>query len=509
MLNRFKPSATQLRVLFCLLFLGVLITINVLFSSHIYRFDLTSDKLYSLSPSSKEILNNLDDFVTIRVYFSSNLPPHIAPIRQQVVDLLSEYDIYGKGSVQIEFHDPLKNQLSIERMRELGVLPLQLSVIEKDKRSVIDAFLGMSIHYEDRHEVIPIVRSSVSLEYTLTTLIEKLVNTHKKKVGFLFRPGRSFSMGLKTIYGQLSPHYELVTLYPGNSIPNELDTLVVISPKEVPEFSVVQVERYILQGGNILFLMDTMAITANMKIEEVTTGFEALFHHYGVEVSRNMVVDAQHATAPFSSGYMTYSLPYPLWPKLTRKQFKQNHPALGRLHSLVLPWSSSLHFRDAHSSGLTKENLVFTSDKNGSLTGNINLSPRRRFPMRDQDPQLMVGLLKGVVSSFYDHADITSQAESKIVIVGDSDFVLDGLVRKYPDNTRFLTHMVDWLSLNDALIDIRVRVRGEYPLVSLGSSRLFLLRLGGIFGVSLCLLVILWVRYIRRQKQRKNWKGSK
>ena len=69
--------------------LAILAVVNFLSYQLFVRFDLTQNKVYSISQSSKEVVKNLDDVVNVSVYFSQNLPPPYASVIQEVRDIFS------------------------------------------------------------------------------------------------------------------------------------------------------------------------------------------------------------------------------------------------------------------------------------------------------------------------------------------------------------------------------------------------------------------------------------
>ena len=89
---------------FILVVLGIVALINFLSSRRFIRADLTADKRYTISQSTKKVLNRLDDIVTIDAYFSRQ-PARVAQIRQAVRDMLEEYRAFSKN-LQINFIDP-------------------------------------------------------------------------------------------------------------------------------------------------------------------------------------------------------------------------------------------------------------------------------------------------------------------------------------------------------------------------------------------------------------------
>ena len=61
-----------------LLIVGILIIFNLFSVQYYFRIDLTEDKQYTLSEATKNIMESLDEPITVKAYFSENLPPNIA-----------------------------------------------------------------------------------------------------------------------------------------------------------------------------------------------------------------------------------------------------------------------------------------------------------------------------------------------------------------------------------------------------------------------------------------------
>jgi len=101
MSNRRTARGTN-SILLVAIGLGVLVVINLLAQRHFTRIDLTADKQYTLTESTKRILNGLDDVVNVKVYFSRDLPTYLVTLEQQVGDMLDEYQAYGKENLLVD-----------------------------------------------------------------------------------------------------------------------------------------------------------------------------------------------------------------------------------------------------------------------------------------------------------------------------------------------------------------------------------------------------------------------
>ena len=136
---------------------AILGVINLLSYRHFLRADLTENKQYTISASTKKVLAGLDDIVNIKVYFSKKLPPYLTTLTDQVTDLLDEYRTYAKGNLNIEFIDPAEDPTMEQKLRFMGIPQVRLNVIERDQAQFTNVYLGMAILYGDNKEVIPAV----------------------------------------------------------------------------------------------------------------------------------------------------------------------------------------------------------------------------------------------------------------------------------------------------------------------------------------------------------------
>jgi ABC-2 type transport system permease protein len=121
--------------------LGVLIIIllNIVGSFIFHRFDLTSEKRYSLSPATKEMLKEIDDIVFFKIYLEGEFPAGFKRLRNATKEMLDEFRAYNKN-IQYEFVNPSESDNEQERndtyqlLMEKGLQPTDLQVNTKEGR---------------------------------------------------------------------------------------------------------------------------------------------------------------------------------------------------------------------------------------------------------------------------------------------------------------------------------------------------------------------------------------
>src|SRR5688572_25961280 len=112
--------------------LALLVSVNVISnaSKRSARFDLTEDKLFTLSQGAKNILGNLQEDVTLRLYYSHELGSGIAPIAkyaQRVEELLREMESHAKGKLSLEVIDPEPFSDTEDRAVQFGIKGVPLA----------------------------------------------------------------------------------------------------------------------------------------------------------------------------------------------------------------------------------------------------------------------------------------------------------------------------------------------------------------------------------------------
>ncbi|MDZ4216941.1 MAG: GldG family protein, partial [Candidatus Gracilibacteria bacterium] len=255
-----------------LIVLGILVLLNILSLRYFFRFDWTQNKQYSISDSTVSILHDLDDLVTVKAYFSDDLPPQALPIRQYVQDLLSEYKAYGSGHFDYEFVDPSTNSDVAQEASGLGVQEIRMQVVENDSLQVKNGYMGIGLFFGGNTEGIPVLQAEElgNLEYDLTSRILKMSQPREMVVAFLSGHGEHeigtgvpfVDQGKDVDYAiagqQMRANYAVRTLdFSAGDTLEGVDVLVVAGPKrDLSDRDIFEIDQYLLQGGKAVFLID-------------------------------------------------------------------------------------------------------------------------------------------------------------------------------------------------------------------------------------------------------------
>lgn len=167
----------------------VIVLVNMAGTTLFFRTDLTRNGIYSLSPESKNVVSTLTEPLTIKAFFTKNLPSPYNSTEQYLRDLLEEYAIQGNKNFNYAIYEvsPQDTAGKDSKERELaesyGIMPIQIQDIEKDEVKFKQAYMGLVILHGDMVEKIPTLSSTDQLEYDLTTAILKLNNKISALIG--------------------------------------------------------------------------------------------------------------------------------------------------------------------------------------------------------------------------------------------------------------------------------------------------------------------------------------
>jgi ABC-type uncharacterized transport system involved in gliding motility auxiliary subunit len=485
------------------LLLLALVLLNLLFSRVNLRWDLTQDRVYSLSAGTKKILSNLKHDVTIRVFYtrgSANLPVTIKNYAGRLIDFLDEYEKDSNGKVKVEVIDPKPDSEEEEWAQKYGIEGIDLPTGEK-------IYLGLVATAADQEETIKMLDPSGEkrLEYDITRIISRLQSPKKTKLAIISTlpvfgsppsqmnprsmPSWLFITELKKTYDveELNPYADI------SRIPPDTDLLVVIHPRDLQETLLYAIDQYVVSGGNAIVLVDPNALMDMNPGMMKASSMERLFTTWGVKMDKNMaLVDFSYATRLRTEDNRIEN--NPLWISLPEAAFNKENPVTAKLESMLLPVTGV--FEKLPGSKFDYEPLL-TSSENSALTEAFKArfgvdALRRDFSPTPERYDLAVRLRGTFETAFKEGRPKSGGAAkdagkqlpahlaagvkpSTLILAADTDFLYDGyyvnrqkflgfeISNIFNDNLNFFLNSVEMLSGADALIDIRSRGTHERP----------------------------------------------
>ena len=506
------------------LLLLILAVVNLISDRVFTRLDLTENKEFTISQSTKDLLRGLDDVVNVKVYFSKDLPSYMASLPKSVRDLLDEFSAFGRGKLRVQWEDPAASPEQENKLRTLGIPQVQLDVIQRDKREVANVYLGMAVLYEDRHEVLPVVQGPWGLEYELVAAILKVTRKESPKLGILTRYTQQDLDGrYSEMMRALRKQYEVQTvdLDGGKkAIADDISTLILLGPKDMKDPEKYRIDQFIMRGGNVLAMLDVLELQGGvLQGERISSGLEDMMARYGVRCNNDMVVDRVSAVASFASGYFRFMSNYLLWPKVVKQGFSTENPIVSKLETISLPWTRSFEAVSNPPDSVEVTLLASSSPNSWTTTDFANLNPQQQWNPKPEDlrPRGLVYALNGVFPSFFAGKPIPAVADSgaapidsagrrdlseptQMIALGSTYFCID---QQVGGNMTFLLNAVDWMSLGDELIGIRSREASDRPLKDISEGTKRLIRILGIALVPLIVVIVGLARWLAGSRMKR------
>jgi gliding-associated putative ABC transporter substrate-binding component GldG len=476
--KNFDFSANIMFALVCV------VLINIISYFGFFRFDLTKNRIYSLSSVSKKIISKFDDYILIRAVFSKTLPEQFRFIRLYVEDLLKEYKIYSKGKIKFEFIDPQQpnSKISEDEVYSMGIVPVEFSVLEKDKFEVKKGYMGLAMLYKGNREVIPVVNNIENLEYDITSTLKKLTLKEKKAIGIVETAGCD-TLENNEVYDrlkqQLQKFYELRNIKISSETLKDIAGLLVISPKEnFKDEELFYLDQFILSGKPVVFLANRYDINLQTFFaRKIASNIFDLISHYGAEIEDGLVVDyqCQKISLTMQQGFiiMQNIVDYPFIPAITK--IDKNHPLVKDLNQVSLAFVSPIKIKQ-NLQNISYTVLFETSKRSFVKKDVYSVNPLRTdfsFPKDAHKGPFIAGVeLKGKFKSYFDenkfkdlklsttfyYKETEPQAkESRIIVIPT------GEISTGRENV-LLANIIDYLAQDYELLTIRSKKIALSPI---------------------------------------------
>ena len=461
----------------------VIVTINIIASFVYTRFDLTSEKRYTLSDTSKEILKNLDDYVYFRVYLEGDFPAGFKKLRKETKEMLDEFRAYSKF-VDYEFINPSESNDAAERnetyklLYQSGLNPTEIAMQTKAGAQQLIIWPCALVSYQEKEKPLDLLdthigensnqvlnNSAQNLEYKLISSIKELSQEKQPSIAFIEGHGELNENEVYDITRTLQKKYkverislnEQVTALNSRTathdstivISSNYDAIVIAKPtKPFSEKDKFIIDQYVMHGGKILWLVDPVFATMDsLQMSESTIGntlninLDDMFFKYGLRLNSNLLLDLNCAKIALRTGQMGGQaqiefFPWYYFPLLNAGSdnsiVKNINPIKADFISSIDPVMSD--------SDVQKIPLLKTSNYTNisSTPAYITLGMLRQKPdqrMFAKKSQNVAYLLKGEFESLYANRMTTSIMESKeigfktsseptsMIVVADGDII--------------------------------------------------------------------------------------
>lgn len=452
-----------------LIALAIFILLNVLGSFLYTTFDLTEDKRFSITEPTKQLLNELDEDVLIKIYLAGELPAGVKRLQKSTVELL---DGFRNHSSRIEYviENPLGGSVEEDNaakkfLEEQFIYPNQLIVKGAEENRELLFYTYANLSYKGRSIPVNLVakeggnltdydiNNSINLlEYKFADAINKLSTGIKPSIAFSRGHGELNDLQIGSFRNAMSSRYRVgyYNLDSTTHISNDLDMLIIAKPTQAfPIKHKFQIDQYIMNGGKVMWLIDKMAINLDSMSRpsvyipnDYPLDIDDLLFSYGARIQPNLIMDLQctQIELAIDANGTKDKFDWYFHPVVTPQT---DHPIVKSLDGINLYFPSTMD--TIRTKSYVKKTPLLMSTESTRLKRSpidMNFSQiLRQVPPKSQwnkGKQILGLLLEGTFDSEYD-GRVTSEmqnvlksinqpykaksSENKMLIVSDGDII--------------------------------------------------------------------------------------
>lgn len=488
------------------------------------RLDLTEDRLFTLSNGTADLLQGLEEPVSLRFFFSKRAAapfPSILQYGNRVGDMLTEFETLAGGAIDLQIMDP-------EPFSEDEDAAVAAGIQGVPTASGDTLYLGLvASDSTDKRSVIPFFAKEreAFLEYDLAKIVHSLSILEKPRIALLttlpmeYGPGgvMAFVQGQGrpfVIYQQLQQFFEIEMLGPDfEAIPEDISVLLIVHPPDLADRQLYLIDQHVLAGGHTVVFLDTFAeAAAASRAAGPNTGappvaeasnLGPLLGAWGVELAPSSIVaDLELGQkVDMGGGGPRAVRDYVVWLGLHRPYMSDQDIVSAAVNSLNFASAGAL--RQIEGATTEFQPIVWSSNESAlipaeSARGSPDPDDLIRATTPDGQNYTLVARLAGpAASAFPDGApgSISEPQETEIpdqapdqgthlnrseggiqVLLGSDvdffddrfwvqvqDFLGQSVATPFADNGAFILNAVDHMAGTEALIGLRSRGTSQRP----------------------------------------------
>jgi ABC-2 type transport system permease protein len=491
-----------------------LILVNVIASYFYGRFDLTKDKRYTLSDTSKSIVSDLDSPLILDVFLEGDFPSEFRLLQTEVKQIIEEFQL-ETNQIFVNYINPIEDEATrerhIEELTKSGLEPYINTDNSTGKVTKEIIFAWAFASYKDKNVKIALLKRSMTqglqeqinnsiqaLEYTFADGFSQIAKPKTKKIAILKGNGELDDIYIADFLQTMKPYYNLAQFTLDSVVTNPQGTLdklkqfdLIVAAKPTQAFSENEklvLDQYTMNGGKSLWLTEAVIMDKDsLNTTGVGVSFirdlklNDFFFKYGVRVNPTLVKSLFSAPIMLSVGEGSQASMQPLqWQYSPYGESNPTHPITKNLELVKFDFASPI---DTLKNGI-KKSILLQSPPKSKLEGvptTISLADVTNAPDEASyslGPQNLAVLLEGEFSSVYDKRvlpfkvnDFKSKSTAtKMVVISDGDVIKNKVIRNRPQelgfnqltgeafgNKEFLLNTVNYLLDDTGLINIRAK----------------------------------------------------
>jgi ABC-2 type transport system permease protein len=377
-----------------LLAAGAVLLISVLDNMTGARVDMTSDKLFTMSPAAASILEGLKVPVQIKLYISpaEKRPTQFRDLERDITEQLRNFEQVSNNMLKFTVFNPQEDEEMQKMLATKGIDSFPVQSIDKDEVGIKRIWSAMTISYKDKpEETIKMVQPNylMALEQVIIGPIYRLTRARDPKVAIYAPPppldpmqaAQYMQQGMQPpppaeIYSNLPKlleqgHYdfEVIELTEQSPIPADADLLIVMATSLLNPRQVFEINQALSGGMSVILATATHEYAYNaspqgrLNISSINTetGLTPMLQQFGLQLMEDHFLDANMETLVLGN---IYRVKVPVQIKVTETQMNQDNPISNRVASVLAQGANPIvHDQNRLADlGLVFTPLMYSSD---------------------------------------------------------------------------------------------------------------------------------------------------
>lgn len=518
-----RDKEIKVKVRNLIIVLAGIVLANVLVQLHVFRWDLTDDKRYSLSDASKNLLDQTDAPIEVTILLNGDLSAGFKRLRKATIETLEEMRVYAHG-IRIDYLDlnTLDNKARQE-MEQKGFIPTRNTIVEHSGKTVeIRTYPYVILRYHDKEAIVNLLSGAgqteeevtnagiEQLEYNLLEPLYLMQRSSTPRVAILEGHDEAEEQYTYDLEKTLSDYFQVdrgsingegVDLH----ILDDYQAIIIANPQSsFGEAERYIIDQYIMRGGKVLWAVDGVRFSDDMlhtegftPIIEHEIGIKDMLFRYGICIDPALVQDVQclkiPVQAPSSSKQSHVLIPWTYAPLLQSNPYHPITHDIGAIMSTFVSPIRAVNDED----GIEKFVLLYTSTatKVTRCPNEVNLSGNEQDWNSYEYANVPVAAsMEGVFPSVYAHRMmpegvianepvIKQSTPTRQIVIGSGSVLMnnanqnqiqaigfDPVTGRLYSNRDFITNAMLWLTDEDGLIRLREKI---IPLRMLNTKRAY------------------------------------
>ena len=462
------------KYIFALSAVALIVVLNICLQRSFFRIDLTSEKRFSISKNTKDLMRNLQSPILVNIYLDGDLNSGFLRLKNSLRELLDEFSVYAKDDITYAFINPSQATTEEERLKNYERLEQRglshTTIYERDSEGkMIQKMVFPWAEIVTQKDTFPVnllkniagnsgaenLNISIeNLEFELTDAIRILNSEQVQKIAFLEGHGELAEELVYDISSAFSRYFQVDRGILGSdaSVLNDYKAIIVAKPDSTfSEQEKYIIDQYIMNGGRVLWLIDGVKMSMQQLIEQgsspaiaLDVNLNDLLFRYGVRINGALVQDVQCVQMPFnvsaSSASQYESVPWIFSPILLTSP---QHPITLNLSQVKADFCSYIDFTGNNES--QKESILLATSSASHIVQTPSMVDLNEM-MEGFDEQYfnvsfvpVAVALEGCFQSGFQNRMLpkgienaqplrNQSVETKMVIVADGDIIKNEIV---------------------------------------------------------------------------------